>query len=105
MKQGPEQHNTPTLFTERITRVVNIGYRASFDADPPPFDVFIGRKRYGYSGYFGNPFRIKKPCPICRRPMDREAVIWAFEKYARQRILLDPRFRGFVKRLHGKILG
>jgi len=95
------------LFDRRTvtpTRVININAVTQTGLHPY-YDVYIGRQGHGFTGYFGNPFRIGGPCPRCGRPMSRGVVLRMFEAYARQRALLDSDYYERVKKLHGKTLG
>lgn len=68
--------------------------------------VYVGRAGHGQDGYFGNPVKIGKECPICRLyHQTRGATLSCFEVYARRRLERDSDYRRRVKGLHGKVLG
>lgn len=70
------------------------------------FDVYIGRAGKGRDGYFGNPVRRGKECPVCGEThYDRGETIRCFRKYAKRRGRKDPEYRQKVAALHGKTLG
>jgi hypothetical protein len=69
---------------------------ANFHTDE--FDVYIGRKGRGWSGYFGNPFR--------RKPGEKKgSTLERFRAYFLDRIEKDPEFNSRVLGLAGKRLG
>ena len=59
--------------------------------------VYIGRKRAGFDGYFGNPVFLPEES-------QRLEVLNAYRRYAVDRMLCDPVFRGRLQSLHGKTL-
>jgi transcriptional regulator with XRE-family HTH domain len=61
------------------------------------FDVYIGRKGKGYSGYYGNPFRVGS--------MPIEQVLVRYREYFIKRIASDPEFKSRVLKLRGRRLG
>ena len=70
------------------------------------YDVYIGRKGKGQSGYFGSPIIIGKPCPLCNQiHNDNGSTLRCYTKYARHRVTVDPKFKEAVLALRGKILG
>lgn len=70
------------------TKVVNI-------KNGDEFDVYIGRKGHGQTGYFGNPFN----------EGSRSKRIQQFKEYAIDRINTDPEYKEKIKELYGKRLG
>lgn len=73
------------------TTVVNIKTGAQFDE-------YIGRAGHGYSGYFGNPFRITPGQP-------RGSTLDKFRTYFYDRLSTDSEFKARVLQLKGKRLG
>jgi len=81
------------------TRIVNI--RRTSD-----YNVYVGRAGHGHDGYFGNPIRVGKQCPVCGGVHRKGGgTLYCFEQYARQRMQEDPEYRRRVKGLKGKVLG
>ena len=62
------------------------------------FDVYIGRKGRGYSGYFGNPFRLDYGEP-------RGSTLNLFKAYFLDRMKKDSKYRASILGLTGKRLG
>jgi len=80
------------------TQVVNIRSQ--------DYDVYIGRAGHGQDGYFGNPVRINKKCPICvKRHQARGETLECYKIYFYERIKTDEIFRAKVKELKNKRLG
>src|SRR5574342_1069091 len=75
------------------TKVVNI-YKEQYD-------VYIGRKGNGQTGYFGNPFRLVNP----KNSVERSKVLENYMKYFNVRINNDIEFTNKILDLRGKILG
>lgn len=70
------------------------------------YDVYIGRAGHGMDGYFGNPVRSGKECPICEDVHYAPGrTIPCFERYFKARVERDPTFRENVLALKGKKLG
>lgn len=72
------------------------------------YDVYIGRAGHGLDGYFGNPIRFGRVCPVCsdiHEEDERADLLRCFEVWARARIARDPAYRERVRALHGKRLG
>ena len=70
-----------------------------------PYDVYIGRPGKGQTGYFGNPIAVGKPCPLCNQTHNLSDTLICYERYLRNRIETDERFRLAVKSLQDKTLG
>lgn len=66
---------------------------ANFYKDP--FDVYIGRAREGYDGYFGNPFPMSKE-------EDRAQCVADYGHMFYNRIRHDPEFAARIETLRGK---
>lgn len=87
------------------TRAVNIKDEAC--------DQYIGRGTKGNipmlpgeRGYFGNPVRIGKPCPVCGGRHDNAgSTLPCYRKYLRLRLRFDHLFRREFETLRGKRLG
>ena len=74
----------------KLTRVVNL-----FDEN---YDVYIGRKGFGMTGEFGNPYRLNKDGT-------RDEILMKFRKYFIKRMHNDPEFNKRVLGLRGSTLG
>ena len=71
-----------------------------------PYDVYIGRKGKGLSGYFGNPYRAGDKCARCGEVHVKGAeTLGCYEEYLIARLLTDAEFAGKVRELQGKKLG
>lgn len=89
---APKAPAAPLTRTTRTTgtKVVNLRREA--------YDVYIGRRGKGQSGYFGNPFRLNPGESI-------GATIERYRVYFRKRLCEDPEFKRRVEALRGKRLG
>ena len=86
----------------KTTKVVNLR--------TDEYDVYIGRAGKGLTGYFGNPARFDKRCPLCGRihrdtVEGRQDLLMCYEKYFDRRMLDDETFFNRVLELRGKRLG
>lgn len=85
--------NKPSLRAKdgtKLTRVVNL-----FDEN---YDSYIGRKGFGMSGEFGNPYRLNKDG-------SRYDIMIKFRKYFMKRLNNDPEFKKRILGLRGLTLG
>lgn len=81
-----------------VTSVVNLKFE--------PFDVYIGRKGKGYTGYFGNPVVIGEVCPVCGEThMSAGATLPCYSMYLKYRAMTDEEFEAKLESLRGKRLG
>lgn len=60
------------------------------------YDVYIGRRGRGQSGYFGNPFSARE---------HGAAALDKYREYFQARLLTDSEFKRRVEGLRGKVLG
>ena len=63
-----------------------------------PYDVYIGRAGRGKSGYFGNPFPLKKGA-------ERGSTLLQYKMWFDNKIKTDPLFKEEIIKLKGKTLG
>lgn len=66
--------------------------------EPKGFDCYIGRAGLGFSGYYGNPYRI-------RYDGTREECLTKYKKYFYNRVRTDQEFKKRILELRGKRLG
>ncbi len=74
----------------KLTTVVDIRYA--------PYEVYIGRAGHGFSGYWGNPFRLTDP-------LLRPEVLAKYRTHFYGRLLVDSEFKRRVLELRGRVLG
>jgi hypothetical protein len=80
-----------------MTRVVNLKHEK--------YDIYIGRKGHGQSGYFGNPIRIGSLCMCGSIHKTGGSTIQCYRRYFLRRIEDDEMFRQSIMTLKGKTLG
>ena len=67
--------------------------------------VYIGRRGKGHVGTFGNPIKLETVCPICDDKHYFPGETFAcYEKYLKNRIETDPKFKEKFLALKGKTL-
>jgi len=82
------------------TRVHNIHHHGI-----PANGVYIGRAGHGQDGYFGNPITIGQVCRVCGHVHRRGGqTLPCFERYARERLQVDPIYRARIAGLAGRDL-
>ena len=72
------------------------------------YDIYVGRPGRGQEGYFGNPVKIGRPCPVplCGQThSDAGSTLPCFKRYFVSRYRNDPEFRRRAKQLRNKTLG
>ena len=74
----------------KLTTVVNL-----FDEN---YDTYIGRKGFGMTGEFGNPYRLNKDGT-------RLDILMKFRKYFTKRMNNDQEFKKKIMALRGNTLG
>lgn len=68
-------------------------------------EVYIGRAGHGFDGYFGNPVKIGKICPICNNIHIKAGdTLPCYELYLIKKIQTDTEFRRKLKDLNNKKL-
>jgi len=76
-----------------------------------PFDVYIGRAQYNRAdGFFGNPIKFDKPCPVCGKVhsdvgSSRDDLVHCYKIWFWKKVNQDVVFRNRVMELKGKRLG
>lgn len=67
--------------------------------------VYIGRSGKGFKGPFGNPIRLETVCPVCdEKHYFPGETFDCYEKYLRNRLDTNPKFKAQFLVLKGKIL-